>query len=971
MILTVSVIVTVDLDCLTVNIVYRHHASQQERNAQGKRELMLRSECKPTHIPGRAPVRKVTLSQRGVDDYRQRGEERLRTRLNVMDDGDCEELSHLQSLADDDNFHAGDAPNFPDMVNIDNFLTGAEGADLSHAGGELGSLEQDIEEDLVEENKRRGSKREDWRMHRDQLEMLARPRSDNDQEEEIYEIQVVDMFETGSVEVRLDSWGKGIVPALVLAQLVPCVPWRPTVAVKVRVLEAYLRHPCAVPPACDSIVAFRPYLCQQFSVAYDLYLDIRHQTDERLEDEDALIFEMLTTMDGNDSLKRVLRREKVYMADETGEPVVGKSREHVDNRDTGDGYYISRERVERWVRDRVADRLPMQSKEQGEENPCADRWKNMINDVTSRMWGIFDETGIFLALCRHGFVLVIADMIRSGELAKYLLAVVKELLDAFGMKLGAGYDVGCHFGATVANSELGDEVHEKKLKCLVGSFHGHAHNGLCQLRFLATYVEGMGLEDLEGCEWFFSCSNGLAKSCRYTSRFHHQQEITTYVKHFDSCETYANLSILKTEGALRTWMRQETIDSVDRFHEWLEEEKTYLEGLKDATKTKEETLEMEYIQKLVNLSASQAKYRVAAAEARLARGGNGTFTPGVSKEDRARRRAQEKMEKEEERVEELEEMLDIVERWTTESPKWVATVDGIKKRKYALALDALELLIVERIFELTKMNQSQTGYKMRKHIAKALQARSKAVKSAIDRYNDAAIVLDPPMPRLTWEQVVEYVFLADFDILRDTRADVQSKPWTRPAYQLAMDRYFKILRAREEIKRLNIEIRQVVTWIRDENRFLRRMERNLRSAEGKTEEELEADMQMAVQVQLYRARQGRYDAGHLERFTKLAQTLGFTGTLRCGGGGGACEGGENEWVDEEELEQRELQERVRVLRAEVLAEGEDQQMEVEDEGQVDVAGEDDEGHEAREETVAGLLYQITMLAMDDGVRGDE
>ncbi|KAJ7687992.1 hypothetical protein B0H14DRAFT_3101286 [Mycena olivaceomarginata] len=725
-----------------------------------------------------------------------------------------------------------------------------------------------------------------------ELEMPARPHSDDDQGEEIYEIQVVDMF---------GSW-------------CPCAPWRPTVAVKVRVLEAYrvthVRCPqlaiqSFVKSLCDLHgVAFRPYLCQQFSVAYDLYLDIRRQTDERvmralgrdsswrlkhacpactykLEDEDALIFEMLTTMDGNDSLKRVLRREKVHMTDETGEPMVGKSRERVDNRDAGDGYYISRERVERWSEEQVSPvprpSLPLQ------ENPCADRWKNMINDVTSRMWGIFDETGIFLALCRHGFVLVIADMIRSGELAKYPLAVVKELLDAFGMKLGAGYDVGCHFGATVANSELGDEAREKKLKCLVGSFHGHAHNRLCQLRFLATYVEGMGLEDLEGCERFFSRSNGLAKSCRYASRFHRQQEITTYAKHFDSCETYANLSkflcdnyrqalgILKTEGALRTWMQQEKIDS--------------------------ETLEMEYVQKLVNLSASQyvldgtlverAKYKVAAVEARLARGGNGTFTPGVSKEDRARRRAQEKMEREEERVEELEEMLDIVERWTTESPKWAATVDEIKKRKYALALDALELLIVERIFELTKMNQSQTGYKMRKHIAKALQARSKAVKSAIDRYNDAAIVLDPPMPRLTWEQVVEYAFLADFDILRDTRADVQSKPWTRPAYRLAMDRYFKTLRAREEIKRLNIEIRRVITWIRDENRFLRRMERNLRSAEGKTEEELEADTQMAVQVRLYRERRGRYDAGHLERFTKLAQTPGFTGSLRCGGGGGA------------------------------------------------------------------------------------
>jgi hypothetical protein len=35
------------------------------------------------------------------------------------------------------------------------------------------------------------------------------------------------------------------------------------------------------------------------------------------------------------------------------------------------------------------------------------------------------------------------------------------------------------------------------------------------------------------------------------------------------------------------------------------EEKTYLKGLKDSAKTNEETLEMEYVQKLVNLSASQ------------------------------------------------------------------------------------------------------------------------------------------------------------------------------------------------------------------------------------------------------------------------------------------------------------------------------------------------------------------------------
>lgn len=40
----------------------------------------------------------------------------------------------------------------------------------------------------------------------------------------------------------------------------------------------------------------------------------------------------------------------------------------------------------------------------------------MKEDLTKRMWAVFDETGIFLCLCRHGFCLLIADMVRSGEL---------------------------------------------------------------------------------------------------------------------------------------------------------------------------------------------------------------------------------------------------------------------------------------------------------------------------------------------------------------------------------------------------------------------------------------------------------------------------------------------------------------------------------------------------------------------------
>jgi hypothetical protein len=153
----------------------------------------------------------------------------------------------------------------------------------------------------------------------------------------------------------------------------------------------------------------------------------------KLEGEAKLIFEELYTMDGNDSLKRILRRGSPPPQVDGEEPVVAPSSEHMDSREGGGDYFLSREKVDVWAKvvlegmlageDDVSELHHLYATvfliilQEGEEyNPCADRWKNMTNDITAKMWGIFDETGIFLALCRHGFVLIIADMIRSGEL---------------------------------------------------------------------------------------------------------------------------------------------------------------------------------------------------------------------------------------------------------------------------------------------------------------------------------------------------------------------------------------------------------------------------------------------------------------------------------------------------------------------------------------------------------------------------
>ncbi|KXN89219.1 hypothetical protein AN958_05922 [Leucoagaricus sp. SymC.cos] len=242
----------------------------------------------------------------------------------------------------------------------------------------------------------------------------------------------------------------------------------------------------------------------------------------KLEGEPDLVFEMLVTMDGNDSLKHILRQETMF--DKEGNEVHANVEVSDDRKVFGD-YYLKREHVDRWAKDRIEEALTSRTASNDDaENPCAEHWTNMVNEMTAQMWTVFDETGIFLALCCHGFVLIIADMV-----------------------------------------------------------------------------------------------------CRY---------------------------------------------------------------------------------------------------------------------------------------------------------------------------------------------------KLHKHIAKALQTRSQAITTALKQYNTTAAAMIPPRPTLTWNRVVQYAFLSEFDLLRDSRKDVREHPWAKPASWALMDCYFKICHAHEEIERLNIEICHIITHMQDEDKFL-------------------------------------------------------------------------------------------------------------------------------------------------------
>jgi Kyakuja-Dileera-Zisupton transposase len=59
---------------------------------------------------------------------------------------------------------------------------------------------------------------------------------------------------------------------------------------------------------------------------------------------------------------------------------------------------------------------------------CIERWRNAGPDDRKRMWQMFAETGIFLAACRHGFILLICDMIQSGDLYAVVLLHLQDTL---------------------------------------------------------------------------------------------------------------------------------------------------------------------------------------------------------------------------------------------------------------------------------------------------------------------------------------------------------------------------------------------------------------------------------------------------------------------------------------------------------------------------------------------------------------
>ena len=143
----------------------------------------------------------------------------------------------------------------------------------------------------------------------------------------------------------------------------------------------------------------------------------------QLEGEPRQTFRRMLVLDGNNSLKR--------MKSTHGRREVGDVREFHDS-----DYFLTNAYVNLFENE-VHRPAKVHVKQEPEDTTisedegyvteanepqfenCVSNWKAAASVEKKRMWGVFDETGIFASACPHGLVLWLADMIQSGELCVF------------------------------------------------------------------------------------------------------------------------------------------------------------------------------------------------------------------------------------------------------------------------------------------------------------------------------------------------------------------------------------------------------------------------------------------------------------------------------------------------------------------------------------------------------------------------
>ena len=181
------------------------------------------------------------------------------------------------------------------------------------------------------------------------------------------------MSGTRKIQVQILNVDRSLAAALVRQGLLPCTGLKPHVAFTIHCVEVYRGLKLCCPHLAVEIfvrwladlqvTSNKSYLCQQLSIAYDLYIclldvvnfrvmtrlgranddwQIKHccpLCTYKLTDEVELEIAMLLTYDGNDSAKRMRRTKERYEGSAT-------NAERWDKCDGGGSYWLSIDKVD-------------------------------------------------------------------------------------------------------------------------------------------------------------------------------------------------------------------------------------------------------------------------------------------------------------------------------------------------------------------------------------------------------------------------------------------------------------------------------------------------------------------------------------------------------------------------------------------------------------------------------------------------
>ncbi|KAG0697996.1 hypothetical protein DFH29DRAFT_878298 [Suillus ampliporus] len=609
-----------------------------------------------------------------------------------------------------------------------------------------------------------------------------------------------------------------------------------------------------------------PYLTTQLSSAFDVYLEILQCVDQHLCTAlkcDTLNWHLLNSCPAC-----------FYKLD--NEPKL--EFEWLARSD----FWVDLESVDKFsgeVRSRVAEEGNNIEDTAVETNPapfsCADWWKNTGPETWKKMFSVFDQLGIFIVACRHRFVLLACDVIQSRELAKYPLAIIDKLLTVYGKNGACAYNIGCAFTKTLGNSTIGPRAQDLGFCLMVGAFHGHAHNCMCQLDWHPMYIMGTGHSKGEGCEHIFSTSNALARGTRHASTFHWHQTIEQHFAFWND-DKYANLSnflwnhyckALKSIEILTVELstnQSELSITDDDFPRYLKQDCAYLHSLKQPPVRDQFCIR--YAEALDELTEQRTDWHATREAANSSLTGIAASSLQKINEVLAQARIH---------VDSSYVKLQHAEVLVIGGPEYTQFKTEACLGKYCAAIDELERLVIMQLFKLSKLLLSGTGYKLRQQISKALQWHSEAIRNVINQYNIQAVTLNSLCLKILWKDIVDYSFLGKFDLLRHSCADIHSNDWAKPAHQEATNKFFKLRHAHEEVERLNIEVHHLCTAIHAEEL----------QTSAIIDDLLLSDLRLAAELQCQWRLHAAVNAVHCYCLDRIESLAGFLGIRGIGTGG--------------------------------------------------------------------------------------